>query len=111
MLKTIALVTALLALAAAPAAAQVKSPHSDNMSLIANWNNHGDYGQGSDMAFWGNRLVAGAYSGPGGFRLLDISDPAKPTLEGAFDCPGPQNDVSIWKDLVIVSVDSARGAA
>src|SRR4051812_9397447 len=102
-------VAALLALALAPTAqAQVTSPHSDNMRLLANWNNGGDYGQGSDMAFWGNRLVAGAYSGPGGFRMLDISEPAAPSLIGAFDCPGPQNDVSVWKDLVIVSVDSAR---
>ena len=62
MKRSFALVAALLALAAAPAAhAQTASPHSDNMSLLANWNNGGDYGQGSDLAFWGNRLVAGTY--------------------------------------------------
>jgi hypothetical protein len=107
----VVLVASLLALAAAPAAqAQVKSPHSDNMSLLTNWNNNGEYGQGSDMAFWGNRLVAGDYS-PGGFRLLDVSQPAKPSLIGDFNCPGTQSDVSIWKDLAFVSVDSARGGA
>jgi hypothetical protein len=111
MIKSFAMLSALLALVTAPAAgAAITSPHSDNMSLLANWNNNGDYGAGSDMAFWGNRLIAGDYDGPGGFRMLDISKPAAPSLIGAFDCPGPQNDVSVWKDLVIVSVDSARGA-
>jgi hypothetical protein len=108
MFKTLLTTTALLLALAGPAAAQVKSEHSDNMSLLANWNNGGDYGQGSDLAFWGNRLMAGSYS-PGGFRLLDISQPAKPSLIGAFDCAGTQSDVSIWKDLAFVSVDSARG--
>src|SRR3954451_5440612 len=86
------------------AAAQSASPHSDNMSLLANWTTaDGDY-QGSDMAFWGDRLVLGQYGGPGGFSVLDISDPAHPRPIGIFDCPGPQNDVSIWDHLVIVSV-------
>ena len=31
-------------------------------------------------------------------------------LDQKVDCPGTQSDVSIWKDLVFVSVDSARGA-
>ena len=107
MKRSFALVAALLALAAAPAAqAQSTSPHSDNMSLLANWNNGGDYGQGSDLAFWGNRMVAGTY---GGFRLMDISQPAAPAQIAPFDCAGTQNDVSIWRDLVVVSVDSARG--
>jgi len=107
--KSVALTVALVAALAAPATAQASGHHSPNMSLIANWNNGGEYGQGSDLAFWGNRLVAGAYGGPGGFRLLDVSNPASPQLLGAFDCAGPQGDVSIWHDLVIVSVDSARG--
>ena len=106
---TFVIALALLALSAPAAHAQVNSQRSDNMSLIANWNNNGEYGQGSDLAFWGNRLVTGLYGGPGGFRLLDVSQPAAPRLEGSFDCPGPQGDVSVWRDLVIVSVDSARG--
>jgi hypothetical protein len=79
------------------------------MSLIANWNNGGDY-QGSDMAFWGNTAVLGEYGGPGGFEVLNISDAAAPKRIGQFNCPGSQADVSIWKDLVVVSVDSPRGA-
>jgi hypothetical protein len=104
-----AAVGVLLALAA-PASAQVTSPHSDNMTLLANWTLTSAEYQGSDMAFWGDRVVLGSYSGPGGFNLLDISTPAAPRLTGVFDCPGTQADVSIWKQLVIVSVDSPRGA-
>src|SRR3954452_25407193 len=94
---------------AATAGAQSTSEHSDNVSWIANWNNHADY-QGSDQAYWGDRDVLGQYASPGGFQLMNIADPAHPRPEGLFDCPGAQADVSIWKDLVIVSVDSARGA-
>jgi hypothetical protein len=90
-------------------AQQSVSPHSDNMTLIANFNNKGEYGQGSDLAFWGNRAVLGSYS-PGGFWLMDISNPAAPAPISQFECPGTQSDVSIWRDLVIVSVDSPRGA-
>ena len=91
------------------ATAGAQSEHSDNVSWIANWNNGADY-QGSDQAFWGNRLVLGQYGGPGGFQLMDIADPAHPRPQGLFNCPGTQADVSIWHDLVIVSVDSPRGA-
>src|SRR4051794_6053480 len=88
---------------------QPKTVHSDSVSWIANWNNGADY-QGSDQAYWGDRLVLGQYASPGGFQLMNIADPAHPRPEGPFNCPGAQADVSIWKDLVIVSVDSARGA-
>lgn len=81
--------------------------HSPNMSLVANFNHDGTYRQGSDLAFWGNLAVLGNLS-PGGFRLLDISDPARPTLIGHFVCAGTQSDVSVWKTLVFVSVDAPR---
>ncbi len=84
--------------------------HSDNMLLVANWDDGETYRQGSDLAFWGNTAVLGNYGVPGGFRLVDISNPAKPRKLGQFECPGPQNDVSIWKKLVFVSVDSPRSS-
>ena len=82
--------------------------HSDNMILVANWDDDGTYRQGSDLAFWGNTAVLGNYGAPGGFRLVDISDPSQPRKLGQLECPGPQNDVSIWKKLVFLSVDSPR---
>lgn len=83
--------------------------HSDNMFLVSNFDDGGTYRSGSDLAFWGNRLVAGnlpAGTESGGFRLLDISNPAAPTETGQFACRSNQGDVSTWKNLVFVSVDS-----
>lgn len=85
-----------------------ESQFSENMELVANWNDDGDYRQGSDLAFWGDLAVLGNYANPGGFRLVDVSDPADPRLVGQLACPGPQNDVSIFRDLVFLSVDSPR---
>jgi hypothetical protein len=36
---------------------------------------------------------------------MDIADPTHPREIGEFTCPGDQSDVSIWKSLVVVSVD------
>ena len=82
--------------------------HSANMFLVSNWDDAGTYRQGSDLAFWGNTAVLGNYGAPGGFRLVDIADPSAPRELGQFVCPGPQADVSIWKKLVFLSVDSPR---
>jgi hypothetical protein len=87
--------------------------HSENMRLVANYDDEGTYRVGTDLAFWGETMVAGKLdqgtgpnaSPPGGFRVMDISDPSQPREIGQFDCWGDQSDVSIWQDLVIVSVD------
>jgi hypothetical protein len=84
--------------------------HSDNMFLVANFDDGGGYRQGSDLAFWGNLAVLGNYGNPGGFRLMNIENPAGPVEVGQFVCPGPQADVSIWRDLVFVSVDTPMAA-
>lgn len=58
----------------------------------------------SDLAFWGNRAYAGNY---GGFRIFAISDPAEPELLSDVKCDGPQNDVSVWANRILVlSVDT-----
>ena len=84
--------------------------HSDNMFLVANNDDGGSYRQGSDLAFWGNLAVLGNYDNPGGFRLMDIENPSNPVEVGQFACRGPQADVSIWRDLVFVSVDTPMAA-
>ena len=107
--SAIAVATALAALCAPGAfAAHSGDEHSDNMTLDGNFDAGGEYRQGSDAGFWGNLAVLGNYDTPGGFRLVDISNPKAPTQVGQLECPGPQNDVSIWGDLVFVSVDSPR---
>jgi len=108
--------------AAGPAAASHNADsHSDNLSLLGTFDDGGKYGEGSDIAFWGRYAIAGIYSGgqdnpdqpeynPGGFRVIDVSNPAAPTQVGRFLCPGPQNDVSVWGNLVVLSVDSPRAS-
>jgi hypothetical protein len=52
--------------------------------------------------------VLGQFSDPGGFTLMDISNPVDPQPMSRYECPGPQGDVSIWDNLVFLSVDNAR---
>ncbi|MGH3369537.1 MAG: LVIVD repeat-containing protein, partial [Nocardioidaceae bacterium] len=46
-----------------------------------------------------------------GFMVYDISDPAAPQPVKQVLCPGAQNDVSVWGDLLVLSVDSSRNDA
>jgi len=83
--------------------------HSANMFLVSTWDDAGTYRTGSDLAFWGSRMIAGnlpAGSNLGGFRVIDIGDPSAPRELGQFDCRSSQADVSVWKSLVFVSVDT-----
>jgi hypothetical protein len=59
----------------------------------------------SDLAFWDNRVYAGHYDG---FQIIDASDPEQPTPIVDFACPGSQHDVSVWQDLLFVSVEAPR---
>lgn len=59
----------------------------------------------SDMAFDGNYLIQGNFNG---LQIWDISNPATPTLVTALVCPGWQNDVSVYGDLLFVSVESVH---
>lgn len=61
----------------------------------------------SDLAFWGDMAVQGSYDG---FRLIDITNPGRPQLLADVACRGPQGDVSIWQDLVLVSIDRPQSS-
>ena len=82
---------------------------SDNLSLVANLPKQGPFaGEGSfnsDLAFKGSYAFAGNYDG---FMVYDISKPSRPEVAAQVLCPGSQNDVSVWRDLLILSVDSSR---
>jgi len=79
--------------------------HSDNMALLDNNDDGGTYREGTDLAFWGSTMIAGAYNT---LRLYDISKPYDLREVGQLDCPGNQNDVSVWQSLVFMSVDGPR---
>jgi len=60
----------------------------------------------TDLAFQGTRLFQGNYNG---FQVYDISNPARPELEVAVVCPGGQGDVSVYRNLVVMSAQENRG--
>jgi hypothetical protein len=60
----------------------------------------------SDPAFKDNYAFVGNFHG---FQVYDISDPAAPVLKKAFVCPGGQGDLSIYGDLLFMSVEETRG--
>lgn len=56
----------------------------------------------SDLAFWGDLAFVGYYDG---FRVLDISNPSKMVELSDVECRNNQGDVSVWEDLLIISID------
>ena len=60
----------------------------------------------SDMAFQGNRLFMGNFYG---MSIYDISNPAKARLLTSMVCPGGQGDVSVYKNLMFMSVEMPNG--
>ncbi len=59
----------------------------------------------SDLAFKGNYAYQGNYNG---VTIYDISKPASPKVASVIECVGPQNDVTIYKNVLVLSVDSSR---
>ncbi|HSU12504.1 hypothetical protein [Longimicrobium sp.] len=121
------------ALAAAPAGAQGTNPAADprvglsagwtdagqairNLELVAhrdrperfvNQANAGDFGFiNADLAFRGPYVFQGGYNG---FQVWDVSNPSNPVLRTAQVCPGGQGDVSVYRNLLFVSVEETRG--
>ena len=60
----------------------------------------------SDLAFQGNHLFQGNFYG---MNIFDISDPAKAFLLTTMVCPGGQGDVSVYKNLMFMSVEMPNG--
>src|SRR5262249_28601607 len=60
----------------------------------------------SDLAFEGNHLFQGNFYG---LNVYDISNPAKASLLTTMVCPGGQNDVSVFKNLLFMSVEMPNG--
>lgn len=77
--------------------------HSRNIELIGKSPKRNT--TNSDMAFQGDLAFAANYNG---FRILNISNPSKPAIVSDVDCRGPQNDISVWKNLVFLSVDTPQ---
>ena len=67
-------------------------------AMGTNWN--------SDITFTGKYAIQGNF---GGLVIWDMTDPAKPTLVTAYPCPASQNDVSVYRNLMFMSVESNSG--
>jgi hypothetical protein len=60
----------------------------------------------SDLAFTGHYVVQGNFWG---IQIWDVADSGHPRAVTAMVCPGSQNDVSVYRDLLFVSVESPAG--
>ncbi|MGH9391707.1 MAG: DUF305 domain-containing protein, partial [Vicinamibacteria bacterium] len=60
----------------------------------------------TDLAFSKDVVIEGSYHG---FNSFNIEDPRKPQLLGSVVCPGGQGDVSIYGNLLFMSVEENRG--
>jgi hypothetical protein len=63
-------------------------------------------GTNSDLAFNSKYLFSGNYEG---INIYDISDPTRINLTTSIICPGGQGDVSVYKNLMFMSVEAANG--
>ncbi|ANC32216.1 LVIVD repeat-containing protein [Isoptericola dokdonensis] len=79
------------------------------MDLLANIPKNGDFAAenaySSDLAFQGKYAFAGNYNG---FTIYDISKPKSPKQVVQVLCPGSQNDISVYDDILVLSTDSSR---
>ncbi len=60
----------------------------------------------SDLAFQGKYLFQGNFYG---VNIYDISNPARARLLTSMVCPGGQGDVSVYKNLMFMSVEMPNG--
>ncbi len=85
-----------------------KNLHALGFSPKAYPNNPGFDGWNSDLAFWGKTAYQGQING---FRILDVSAPAKPRVINDYEqCAGDQGDVIIYRNILVRSWNSPAGA-
>ena len=81
---------------AAPAAGAAPTPPRGGGLDFAN----------SDLAFAGTHMWVGNFHG---FNTYDIENPRRPKLLASIACPGGQGDVSVYGNLLFMSVEQTRG--
>jgi len=81
--------------------------HADRLPNFADPKDPGSFGfLNGDLGFIGNYVFQGGFNG---LQVWDISNPARPTLRTSMVCPGGQGDVSLYKNLLFMSVEETRG--
>ncbi|GGM07232.1 hypothetical protein GCM10012279_26530 [Micromonospora yangpuensis] len=96
--------------AAVPGVDEISS--SPNLRQVANLPKQAPFDTtsalGTDIAFQGRYAFVGNYQG---FVIYDIARPSAPTIVSQVHCPGSQNDISIYGDLLFLSTDEGRSDA
>ena len=59
----------------------------------------------SDMAFQGDYAFVGGFNG---FQIWNVANPASPSLTTSVVCPGGQGDLSVYRNLLFMSVEETR---
>ncbi|MFJ8964692.1 LVIVD repeat-containing protein [Lentzea sp. NPDC102401] len=59
----------------------------------------------TDIAFQDNYAFVGNYNG---FTIYDVRNPRAPKITSSVLCPGSQNDISVYGNLLFLSTDSSR---
>ncbi|GAA2678306.1 LVIVD repeat-containing protein [Actinoplanes palleronii] len=92
---------------AIPAVDEIVS--SPNISQVGHLDKTGPFAAenslNTDWAFHGKYAFGGNYNG---FTVYDIKNPRDPKIATQVVCPGSQNDLSIYGDLLFVATDSQR---
>ena len=95
--------------AAADVLAPGESAGTSNITLLANLPKPAPFdvetALNSDLAFQGRYAFGGNYNG---FIVYDIRNPSRPSIAAQVVCPGSQNDVSVYGDILVLSTDSRR---
>ena len=81
--------------------------HRDRPERFFNPAEAGDFGfANADLAFSGRYVFLGGFNG---FQVWDVSNPSNPTLRSSHVCPGGQGDLSVYRNLLVMSVEETRG--
>ncbi len=81
--------------------------HVDRPQNFGNPQNPADFAfLNADLAFMGNYVYQGGFNG---FQIWDVSNPRSPKLRTFMICPGGQGDLSVYKNLMFMSVEETRG--
>ena len=80
-----------------------------NLPKPAGWSNPNNPGDvafaNSDLALQGNHAFVGNFNG---FNIYDISNPSSPVHRTSVVCPGGQGDLSVYGNLLFMSVEETR---
>jgi hypothetical protein len=81
--------------------------HTNRPDGFVNPQNPGDFSfVNADIAFDKNMVIQGGFNG---VQFWDVSNPASPKLRGSIKCAGGQGDVSVYHNLLFMSVEETRG--